>query len=404
MRLFYALIFVGIIQLFLPNGLKAQSWQSIHKSQTGNTVAWKQFVINPYTNDIWLVNDNKAAVIKNDGSIELLNQTHLGVLWNGSSLRFAFTPNEVFFMKSTFGLFQFANASNTLVYSEPNLYSISANQDTVYMQRAGTILKYLNGACIDSYFSGSDIVVKNVYLYTDNDYLGYQVGWMNSTLQTDPEYLHAGINDKKFQRNTDSLYVGTTKGIMYAYNYDILDTITPNNTSNMPSSNVLELEFDHLDQLWAVFGDAADVPFAIAKLEANNWTNRIDASNAPINFSEFLGLEIDTLGNLWVADNLYIHTLLTANSPGWLGITSNIPLEEIDIIPNPSNGIFQVSGENSEPMQITVLDQQGKQVAQFELNVLYSDHSFDLSDQAPGVYFAHVKQGGNRWVKKLVVR
>jgi hypothetical protein len=404
MRLFYALIFIGITQLFLPNGLKAQTWQSIHKSQTGNTVAWKQFVINPYTNDIWLVNDNKAAVIKNDGAIELLNQTHLGVLYNGSSLRFAFTANEVYFMKSTFGLFQFANGSNTLVFSEPYLYSILANQDTVYMQRAGSILKYINGVGFDTYFSGTEIVVKNTYLYTDNNYLGHQVGWMNSTLQTDPEYLLASINDKKFQRNTDSLYVGTTKGIMYAYNYDILDTITPNNTSNMPSSNVLELEFDHLDQLWAVFGDAADVPFAIAKLEANNWTNRIDASNAPINFSEFLGLEIDTLGNLWLADNLYIHTLLTANSPGWLGITPNNPLEEIDIIPNPSNGIFQVSGQSSEPMQITILDQQGKQVAHFELNALSSDHSFDLSDQAPGVYFAHISQGELQWVKKLVVR
>ena len=146
------------------------------------------------------------------------------------------------------------------------------------------------------------------------------------------------------------------------------------------------------------------MPFTIAKLEGNNWINRIDASNSPINFSEFLGLEIDTLGNLWVADNLYIHTLLTANSPGWLGLTSNNPLVEIDIIPNPSNGIFQVSGQSSEPMQITVLDQQGKQVAQFELNELSSDNSFDLGGQAPGVYFAYVTQGEQQWVKSLVVR
>lgn len=395
---------VFFILFFFSFGLKAQIWQSIHKSQTGNTVAWKQFVINPYTNDIWLVNDNKAAVIKNDGAIELLNQTHLGVLYNGSSLRFAFTPNEVFFMKSTFGLFQFANGSNTLVYSEPSISSITANLDTVYIRRGGTIIKYTNGVGFDSYVPGSNIVVKNTFLYTDNGLLGQPVGFTNNTLLNDPQYLLASINDKKFQRNTDSLYVGTTKGIMYAYNYDILDTITPNNTSNMPSSNVLEIEFDHLDQLWAVFGDAADVPFAIAKLEANNWINRIDASNAPINFSEFLGLEIDTLGNLWVADNLYIHTLLTANSPGWLGITSNIPLEEIDIIPNPSNGIFQVSSISTEPMQITILDQQGKQVAQFELNKLSSDNSFDLSDQAPGVYFAQITQGELHWVKKLVVR
>lgn len=56
------------------------------------------------------------------------------------------------------------------------------------------------------------------------------------------------------------------------------------------------------------------------------------------------------------------------------------------------------------PTQITVLDQQGKQVAQFDLNELSSNNSFDLSDQAPGVYFALITQGELQWVKKLVVR
>jgi hypothetical protein len=55
-------------------------------------------------------------------------------------------------------------------------------------------------------------------------------------------------------------------------------------------------------------------------------------------------------------------------------------------------------------MKITMLDQQGKQVATFELDELSSNNSFDLSDQAPGVYFAHLSQGEQQWVKKLVVR
>ena len=77
---------------------------------------------------------------------------------------------------------------------------------------------------------------------------------------------------------------------------------------------------------------------------------------------------------------------------------------EIGIFPNPSDGIFQVSSISTEPMRITMLDQQGKQVAHFDLNELSSDNSFDLSGHAPGVYFAHVTQGEQHWVKKLVVR
>ncbi|MEY5000919.1 MAG: hypothetical protein RLZZ211_955 [Bacteroidota bacterium] len=117
MRLFYAFLFAGITQLFHPNWLKAQSWQSIHKSQTGNTVAWKQFVINPYTNDIWLVNDNKAAVIKNDGAIQQFTSAELGPLWNGSNLQFAFTPTDIYFAVNLYGLFKFTGFTSISVNS-----------------------------------------------------------------------------------------------------------------------------------------------------------------------------------------------------------------------------------------------------------------------------------------------
>lgn len=89
----------------------------------------------------------------------------------------------------------------------------------------------------------------------------------------------------------------------------------------------------------------------------------------------------------------------------YLGIQEITASEtEIGIFPNPSDGIFQVSSISTEPMKITMLDQQGKQVAWFELDELSSNNSFDLSGQAPGVYFAHVSQGAQQWVKKLVVR
>jgi hypothetical protein len=411
MRLFYAFLFAGITQLFHPNWLKAQSWQSIHKSQTGNTVAWKQFVINPYTNDIWLVNDNKAAVIKNDGAIQQFTSAELGPLWNGSNLQFAFTPTDIYFAVNLYGLFKFTGFTSISVNSTiPDYLYLQSNADTIFVTTGfpNGFVKYSQGnnEIVNRFYT--KINAKNNFFYGhDGSSVIYQFDQQTNSqlnLTADPNYLQGVFHDTKFSRFSDTLYIGGVKGISFAYNYDILDTITPNNTSNMPSSNVLEIEFDHLDQLWAVFGDAADVPFAIAKLEANNWINRIDASNSPINFSEFLGLEIDTIGNLWVADNLYIHTLLTANSPGWLGLTSNNPLVEIDIIPNPSNGIFQVSSISTEPMQITILDQQGKQVAQFELNKLSSDNSFDLSNQAPGVYFAQITQGELHWVKKLVLR
>lgn len=117
-------------------------------------------------------------------------------------------------------------------------------------------------------------------------------------------------------------------------------------------------------------------------------------------------------GNRWdIESNDYYFFTYRTDPDGYdpdgqyLGIKEvTVTPTEIGIFPNPSDGIFQVSSMFEEAMQVIILDQQEKQVALFELNELSSNSSFDLSDQAPGVYFAHISQGVNQWVKKLVVR
>jgi hypothetical protein len=77
---------------------------------------------------------------------------------------------------------------------------------------------------------------------------------------------------------------------------------------------------------------------------------------------------------------------------------------EIGIFPNPSNGIFEISSMSDEPISLTFFNEQGLQIMSSELPNPSEKSSFDLSNQAPGVYFAHVSQGAQQWVKKLVVR
>jgi hypothetical protein len=120
----------------------------------------------------------------------------------------------------------------------------------------------------------------------------------------------------------------------------------------------LEIEFDDKDSLWAVFGDVNDTPFALAKLEGNTWTNRYDNSNSPIDFSNFYGLEIDTLGNLWVADLNYLHTLLTPNSPAWLGLHDNGKTNHFNLFPNPATKTIHLEGITEED-QVIIFDFQG---------------------------------------------
>jgi hypothetical protein len=76
----------------------------------------------------------------------------------------------------------------------------------------------------------------------------------------------------------------------------------------------------------------------------------------------------------------------------------------IQISPNPStNGIFDVSGIQTGNATLLVYNELGQVVFQATL-AGNGKLSIDLSNQTPGVYFAHISQGEQQWVKKLVVR
>ena len=77
---------------------------------------------------------------------------------------------------------------------------------------------------------------------------------------------------------------------------------------------------------------------------------------------------------------------------------------EIGIFPNPSDGLFEISSMSDEKITITILDEQGKLTMSSELSNPSDNSTFDLRSQPPGVYFAHISQGEQQWVKKLVVR
>ena len=388
----------------------AQTWQSIHKNQFGNTTPWNQFVINPYNNDIWMVNDNKAAVIQNDGSIQQFTSVELGQLWNGSHLQFAFTPNDIYYAKNLYGLFKFTGFTSVNVNSAlPDYLNLQSNADTIFVTTGypNGFIKYTQGNSEVFNRFYSKINARNNFFYGhDGSSMIYQYDQQSNSqtnLTSDPNYLQGIFHDTKFSRFSDTLYIGGRKGISYAFNYDILDTITPYNTFNMPSPNVLELEFDHLDQLWAVFGDTTDTPFAIAKLEGSTWTNFIDATNSPIDFSNFLGLEMDTLGNVWVADNLYLHTLLTSTSPGWLGVNSTELVSDLEVYPNPSDGELSIIGlDETIYGQISIFNINWQLIRKQFIATDTKTLALNLTDLPSGSYFIQYETEDFKIIKKWV--
>ena len=401
MRLLSSLIAIFIISQEMS--VQAQTWKTISKTGTYENIPYNSFKINPYNNSIWLIRDTKVSVIENDGSINIFTNAELGTLWEGDNIQFAFTPTEVFYNIDVYGFHSFTGySSNIIDASIGDFKSISSNSDTIYIAIGdfNTFKKYCNGTFQTFYRYYEEIDAKNQFLYgiggTSAIYKFVEATNTSVNLIFDPDYLFSTFHDTKFSRHTDTFYVAGKKGISFAYNYDFLDTITPNNTLNMPSANVLEIEFDHQDSLWAVFGDVNDAPFAIAKLEGTSWTTIYDESNSPIDFSHFLGLEIDTLGNLWVVDNMALHTLLTPNSPTWLGLNELDAEQELTLFPNPASESFSIQHLPAFDV-IKVIDLQGRVVLESEAN-----ETIDIRSIQRGNYLVQVFSKGQVQNLKLV--
>lgn len=371
----------------LSANFNAQTWQSIPKAQSF-IVNPRQFTVNPYTNDLWFVNDMLASMISSDGVKHQFSEELQGLLYAGNDLTFAFTPIHTYFSESVFGLYNFDNFSKTLIYTTPDITSLQSNEDTVYLIKGNVGFdKYFGTGIISTNKNVSGLSAKNDFIYCDIGVLA-QISGPNNTdwnlLYYDPQYMSGAHNDFKFSRLTDTFYVCGKKGISYAYNYDFLDTIAPNNSVDMPARNVLEIEFDHLDRLWAVFGSASNKAFALARYDNGTWVDKYDSTNCPINFATYRGFEIDTLGNIWVVDNYNLHTLLTPNSPQWLSTMELNPEISIDVYPNPSSGMVTISSSQNLEF-IKVYDYMGRLVYS-EKTPNSKSHEINLSFLKSGNY------------------
>lgn len=401
--------YIVFILTFITFSSYSQNWQSVSRTSIC-PYQWtplNQFIINPFLNQLWFVRDESAAVIENDGTFRRFTNTELGTTWTNDEMMFAFTPNHIYYARDYFGLFSFDGYVSQEQYAFTGYQGKirSSGGESVFILQVEPYNTYVefNESYVDTpYRGGKDMAVKNNFIYVTSSY--FDIEYFTTpgapdyvSIHTDPDYVGGYFNEMKFSRLSDTLYVAGKNGISFAYNYDFLDTITPNNTFGMPSANVLEIEFDHNDSIWAVFGDAYDNPIGLAKLEGNTWTNFYDSNNSPIDFTTFYGMEIDTLGNVWVVDYNALHTLLTPNSPQWLSNEEIVDNERISIYPNPTNGNLSISAP-SDITKVSILDMTGSTINTIDNPQI----TIDLTSLSKGVYFILIETVQGNSLEKFV--
>ena len=157
--------------------------------------------------------------------------------------------------------------------------------------------------------------------------------------------------------------------------------------SNMPINEVTDIQFDRTGKMWALFKDTA----LAYSYNMTNWTV-FDSNNSDLRFlGGFQGIRsftIDTLNNVWTADDDYVYVFNSDGVEGWANTDELNETTKLKIYPNPANNEITIEGVDiSVKMEIyTVL---GEQVQNHQLNS--GKESFSLDALNVGTYIVVFK-------------
>lgn len=122
----------------------------------------------------------------------------------------------------------------------------------------------------------------------------------------------------------------------------------------------------------------------------------VDATGTSASFNGPIGLSKDAVGNLYIADQ-FNHKIRKITNPA-AGISEKNLSESLTVYPNPSTDNFNIDLKLSS--SIIVVNYLGQVILEQTFNA--GKQTINLQNQAKGVYFMTVKQGGKEDVIKLI--
>jgi|GEM_PF-770703 hypothetical protein len=406
--------------LFIYNFLIAQSWHTFHtnvfhpySNWTSHGFPHKQFKINPYDNSIWFASQTKIFRLSSDGQFTDFNASNEPMLQGYYAFEdIAFTPSRTVLVDQYFGLINYDGNSWSTIPNGVNGIQLSSDLDTIWCARINENYSVIQPQGVQL---GNSSDLRRIESKNGNHWASTSISqgglsyFQNGTplmynADTIPFMLENQTYLFKFSRFSDTLYKSGDLGIALAVGNSFVDTITPNNTINMPTNLIIkEFEIDHNHNIWALFGEAGILSptkkLGYLDRALHTWTI-YDEQNTPIIFTEGAGIELDTLGNLWVVNKQLLHVFTTGIEPAWLG-TSELANDNSSIViyPNPTKNELHIQNNGLNVELIEIRDINGKVVMS-----LTSLENISLENLDAGMYFVQVKFDKDNLVQQKLIK
>lgn len=393
--------------LLFSNFGQAQNWHTYHTSLFHPYNNWhsygyphKQFKINPYDNSIWFAHNTKIFRLANNGQFTDFNEGNEPVLQGYYAFEdITFTPTRTVLIDRYFGLVNYDGTNWSTIPDGVDGVQLSSDGDTIWCARINEyyLVIHPQGSQFGNVSYLRRIESKNGnHWATDGIEQGALFHFQNGlptmyNADTIPFMLDNQTHHLKFSKYTDTLYKSGNLGISLAVGNSFVDAITPNNSFNMPADLIVkEFEIDPNNNIWAVFGEFGilNPPKKIGFLNRtlNTWT-LYDELNTPVIFTDGVGIELDTLGNLWVVNKQLLHVFTTGIEPAWLG-NSELTNDNCSIViyPNPTKNNLYIQHKGLNVELIEIMDINGKAIMSSTTSENISVENLD-----PGLYFVQVK-------------
>ncbi len=411
MRKFVYIMVLSIAIGFTSNG---QEWQHIDASDYSISHSFfagsnlnRNFKINPYDNSIWMTRkwgpNFSINTFDAQGVYHEYDYATVPLFNNLTTFeQIGFTSTNTFVVSPNHGLFSFDGSNWQLESGVQDGCSISSDGDTIWMARTNeNYIKWFDGSNAMGVNSFRRIETKNGISWVRTSswqIIGTLINDVYTTYSPDTSmWLSWNNYDFKFPHHTDTMYTSSELGISLAHNGGFIDTITPNNTTNMPGPSIIEFEFDQNDNIWALFAPDFQLstdPTHLAYYDqpTKTWSQIYTGLNSPLNFSAYMTIELDTAGNLWVINQGDLFVLKINNWPTWLDdlAVSENSVKPFLVYPNPTKESLSFQLDPTIAVStIEITDLQGRVIQQ----EIYAP-TIQLKGASAGTYFVRLLNNG----------
>ncbi len=136
------------------------------------------------------------------------------------------------------------------------------------------------------------------------------------------------------------------------------------------------------------------------QISTGNIVANYNSDNSPLGDNCVGGIAKDADGILWLATNI---GLVKFDQTIIEGIENSNELNQIDLFPNPTNGILNIHSEDQNiEFLIQVSDLQGREVFNAE-SILTNNNRIDLSGLPSGMYLVKLTNKGKSYSKTIVL-